>query len=111
MRRSPWLCIIALATFACPAPAHPVPKSNHDRTIAVHLEPKPGYLAIRVDYRLEVDEATVLLEDMLPFKDEVDIARYRGKPLDYYAEFMRIYAPILAKNLLAKFDGQALTFT
>ena len=58
-----------------------------------------------------MDEATVLLEDMLPFKDDVDITRYRGKPLEYYAEFMRIYAPILADNLLAKLDGKTLAFT
>src|SRR5262245_6710488 len=104
-----WICI-SLAIFGCTTSlrAHPVPKSNHDRTITVRLEKsaKPDHIGIRIDYRLEVDETTVLLEDMLPFKDEVDFVKYRGKPLEYYREYMRIYAPILADRMPARFNGK-----
>ncbi|MBX9677624.1 MAG: hypothetical protein K2X38_02590 [Gemmataceae bacterium] len=99
------LLLIALALILFPsiAFAHPVPKSNHDRTIQVRLRKteKPNRLQIRVDYRLEVDEATVLLEDMQPFRDDVDPAKYVGKPLEFYGEFARIYGPLLANNLIA----------
>ena len=110
MRFAPLLCLAILIGAAAPLRAHPVPKSSHDRTIKVHLEKsaKPGHLSIRIDYRLEVDETTVLLEDMLPFKDEVDFTRYRGKPLEYYAEYMRIYAPILADRMIVKLNGEAV---
>src|SRR5712691_10020734 len=106
MRFLPWLCIIAFACLAVPAGAHPVPKNNHDRTIVVRLQKsaKPNHLTVRVEYRLEVDETTVLLDDMKPFWDEVDFVRYKNKPLEYYAEFTRIYAPILADRLVARMN-------
>lgn len=106
-----WMCILTsmllAPTLVC---AHPVPKSNHDRTIVVRLQKsdKPGHLSVRIEYTLEVDETTVLLEDMLPFKDEVDFARYRGRPLDYYREFMRIYAPIIRDRLVVQVNGKSL---
>lgn len=111
--RCVWLAIGALTCIATSARAHPVPKSNHDRTIIVRLQKsdKPAHLVVRVEYTLEVDETTVLLEDMLPFRDEVDFARYRGRPLDYYREFMRIYAPIIGDRLLVKVDGKKLELT
>jgi nickel/cobalt exporter len=113
MRLARWLSMVLLACLAGAVAAHPVPKSNHDRTIVVRLQhgAEPNRLAVRVDYRLEVDELTVLLEDMLPFKDEVDLTRYAGKPLEYYAEFTRIYAPILANYLLAKVNGKTVTLS
>jgi len=103
----------ALAMSAAPVHCHPVPKSSHDRTIVVRLlhSEKPNHLAIRVDYRLEVDEATVLLEDMQPYRDEVDFTRYRNKPLAFYAEYARIYAPLLAERLLGKINNKPFTFT
>jgi ABC-type nickel/cobalt efflux system permease component RcnA len=64
-----------------------------------------------VEYRLEVDELTVILDDMAPFKDEVDPAKFKNKGLDYYAEYMRIYAPIIARHLYAEFDNHELTLT
>jgi nickel/cobalt exporter len=111
MRPAQWVSMVALAALVSKAMAHPVPKSNHDRTIVVRLQrgAQPERVVVHVDYRLEVDETTVLLEDMLPFKDEVDLTRYRGKPLEYYAEFTRIYAPILANHLAVKLDGQPVT--
>ena len=110
MRWASWLSIVALICGCAVVRAHPVARSNHDRTIKVHLEKsdKPNHLKIRVEYRLEVDETTVLLEDMRDFKDEADFANYRGKPLEYYAEFMRIYAPILADRLIVRMNGKAV---
>jgi nickel/cobalt transporter (NicO) family protein len=113
VRLAPWLCMFALIGSAVPVRAHPVPKNNHDRTIAVHLQKsdKPNYLSIRVEFRLEVDETTVLLRDMEPFQDEVDYADYKNKPLDYYAEFTRIYAPILANRLVASVNDRRIALT
>jgi nickel/cobalt transporter (NicO) family protein len=89
-----------------------VPRGQHDRTIAVHLQPDMAKkeVVVRVDYRLEVDELTVVLQDMLPFLEEVQYDRYKNMRLEFYGEFTRIYAPILGRNLVAKVDGKALTF-
>ncbi len=91
--------------------AHPVPRSQHDRTIVVRLQPGQNQqVLVRVDYRLEVDEVTVARDDLFPFRDEVDYSLLPKKPLDFHAEFTRIYAPILAGNLLAKGNEQELSF-
>jgi nickel/cobalt transporter (NicO) family protein len=92
--------------------AHPVPRGQHDRTIAVHIVPDPltKSVAVTVNYRLEVDELTVILEDMTPFLEEVQFDKYKNKPMEFYGEFTRIYAPILANNLTAKVDGKVLKF-
>lgn len=107
------MLLLAGFLLLTPVHAHPVPKSNHDRTIEVLLEKGAAadQINVIVKYRLEVDETTVILEDMLPFRDEVDVTKFRGRPLDYYSEYARIYAPILAGNLLAKMNGKIITFT
>ena len=51
-------------------------------------------------YHFEVDELTVVLDDMVPFSDRIDFTRYRDKRNEFYAEFTRLYAPILADNLV-----------
>lgn len=109
-----WPCTLLLfAALAGFARAHPVPKTHHDRAITVHLDrsAKPGHLKLRIEYRLEVDEETVIYEDMRPFWDEVDIARYQKKPLEYYSEYMRIYAPILADRMPIKLNGKPVELT
>src|SRR5947209_3978643 len=75
--------LVALALFLPIVGAHPVGKDNHDRTITVRLRlgPRPETLLARVEYRLEVDEATVAFDDMKPFADEVNLLEYRGKAL------------------------------
>jgi nickel/cobalt transporter (NicO) family protein len=94
------------------AQAHPVPKNNHDRTIVVRLRPgpTPEQIVVRVDYRLEVDPTTVILDDMRPFRDEIDITQFKDR-LDYFKEFTKKYAPILADHLMAKINGTAVEFT
>src|ERR1051325_3643773 len=99
------LTFAALWLLSSNASAHPVLKDNHDRTIVVRLQKgsAPNKLVVRVEYRLEVDEATVLLNDMRSFKDQVNPFDYANK-LDYYAEFTKIYAPIYADRLIARID-------
>lgn len=103
-----WLFCLLLSAWAAPLCAHPVPKSNHDRKIVVRLLPatKPDEVVVRVEYRLEVDETTVILEDMAPFRDEIDFTRFAGKPLEYYAEFAKIYGPQLAARLDVRLGGK-----
>jgi ABC-type nickel/cobalt efflux system permease component RcnA len=110
-RAAALLLTVLLAPAA--ADAHPVPRDCHDRTIVVEVTPEPltRQLAVTVRYRLEVDELTVVLDDMAPFRDEVQYDRFKNKPNEYYAEFTRIYAPLLAGRLDAQLDGRALKFT
>lgn len=105
--------ILAAVAFGSPLNlfAHPVPRSNHDRKIRVQLIEAGRDLIVRVDYRLEVDELTVVLDDMKPFADRLEPAKYTGSPLKYYAEYAAIYGPILAKNLVGKLGGEPLNFT
>lgn len=101
--------IIALALGAWPIPcaqAHPVPRRAHDRTILVKLGPDK----VIVDYRLEVDEFTVVYDDLPAFSDQIDLTRLT-KPGEFYDAFTRSYAPVLAGNLVAKIDGKSISFT
>jgi ABC-type nickel/cobalt efflux system permease component RcnA len=92
------------------ATAHPVPRGDHDRTIVVRLIPDGLNNRITVDvaYRLEVDELTVLLDDMLPFQDQIKRHPKTNKPLDIYADFTRVVGPVLARHLMATADGEPL---
>ena len=93
-----------LFLVASTASAHPVPKDSHDRTIVVRLQKgqTPNQLRVRVEYRLEVDEETVLLVDMHDYRDQVNFVDYfPQRPFEYYAHFTRIHAPILADRLIA----------
>ena len=107
-----FLLLPFLFVFCSPARAHPVPKNNHDRTIVVRLRPGPTaeQIVVRVDYRLEVDPTTVILDDMRPFRDEIDITQFKDR-LDYFKEFTKKYAPILADHLMAKVNGVAVELT
>src|SRR5438128_759059 len=101
---------ILLATLGIPdvqaRPLHPVPRRAHDRTIVVRLGPDK----VTVDYRLEVDEFTVVYEDLPAFSDQIDLTRL-SKPDEFYEAFTRCYAPVLASNLVASLDGKPLTFS
>jgi nickel/cobalt exporter len=90
--------------------AHPVPQGNHDRTIEVRLDwdAKAKQIAVLVKYRLEVDEDTVVFDDLKPFKDELD---FRLKGLKFYGQFTKLYGPIFAGNLTATANGKPLTFS
>lgn len=104
MRRLTVLCLLPLLAGNA-VHAHPVPRKAHDRTITVRLSRE----AVIVDYRLEVDEWTVVFVDLPAVSDKVDLHTLK-KPRDFHEAFLRVYGPILADNLLATLDGQALTF-
>jgi ABC-type nickel/cobalt efflux system permease component RcnA len=118
MRRLPWylcslLAVAAVGLAPPPAHAHPVPKDNHDRTIVVRLsrEADGDQVIVTVAYRLEVDEWTVIEQDMPPFADEIPFEKFGRRKIDeFFGEFTRIYAPILARKLRAEIDGKPLTF-
>jgi ABC-type nickel/cobalt efflux system permease component RcnA len=100
------LILILFSVLRAPsAHAHPVPRRAHDRTIIVRLQPDK----VIVDYRLEVDEFTVVYDDLPAFSDQIDLTRLT-KPDEFYDAFTRCYAPVLAGNLIAKLDGNVLTF-
>jgi len=102
---------LAVAAFvASAALAHPVPKDSHDRTIVVRLQKgdAPNRVRLRIEYRVEVDETTVFLNDMREFRDEVNPLDYRGRPMEYYAQFTRIYAPIYADRFIVKVNGKPI---
>ncbi|HLJ97424.1 MAG TPA: hypothetical protein VKU02_29970 [Gemmataceae bacterium] len=99
-----WLALLFLV-HAQPLQAHPVPRRCHDRTILVRLKPDE----IVVEYRLEVDEFTVVFDDLPALGDQVELSKLH-KPQEFYESFTRCYAPILAANLGAKLDGRPLEF-
>jgi ABC-type nickel/cobalt efflux system permease component RcnA len=96
----------ALLAYTPAADAHPVPRRNHDRTLIVRLTAD----RVIVEYRLEVDDWTVVFVDLPAVGDQVDLTRLT-KPREFYEAFTRCYGPILADNLNATLDGQPLTFT
>jgi nickel/cobalt exporter len=91
--------------------AHPVPKDSHDRTIIVRLKraAEPGKLTLQVDYRLEVDETTLIVDDLRAFEGEIDFTQFRGKEMQLYAEFARHIAPIYADRLVVRGNDKALS--
>jgi ABC-type nickel/cobalt efflux system permease component RcnA len=97
--------------FVTTANAHPVPRRSHDRTVMVQLssDPKNEGAVVRVNYRLEVDEFTALYEDLLSLSQKIDLSRL-ASPKEFYETYTQTYAPILAANLIAKLDDQALSF-
>jgi len=102
--------VLAVWLSASVAAAHPVPKGNHDRTIAVTLVPGVGNtIRVRIDYRLEVDEETVLLRDMRDYRDEVNFLDYfPSRAAEYYSHFTRIHAPIYADLMSIQVDAKSL---
>jgi ABC-type nickel/cobalt efflux system permease component RcnA len=94
------------SVLSTPAQAHPVPRRSHDRVITVRLTPE----AVLVDYHLELDEWTVVFVDLPAVNDQVDLSKLT-QPKEFYEAFTRVYAPILADNLLARLDGKPLSFT
>ena len=93
-RLSVLILILISALRASPASAHPVPRRAHDRTVVVRLQPDK----VIVDYRLEVDEFTVVYDDLPAFSDQIDLTRLTN-PDEFYDAFTRCYAPVLAGNL------------
>ncbi len=87
------------------AVAHPVGERNYDRALRIGLTAE----ALYVDYDLEINTATVLKDLAAAVDDDLDLTKLT-QPSDFYEAFVRIHAPILARNLDAKLDGKVLTF-
>jgi nickel/cobalt transporter (NicO) family protein len=99
----PAVCLVVLATFVNEARAHPVPRRQHDRTILVRLSRD----AVTVDYRLDIDEFTVVFVDLPAVLDSAELARL-ATPAEFYEAFSRNYASILADNLIVDLDDRTL---
>jgi ABC-type nickel/cobalt efflux system permease component RcnA len=82
-----------------------VPRSSHDRVVAVRLTPA----ALLVEYRLQVDEWTVVFEDLPALVGEEAVDRFSRGP-EFHEAFSRAMAPRLAGRLHAALDGDPLTF-
>jgi hypothetical protein len=111
MRPLAWLLLGMLLIQPAALQAHPVPRKSHDRTILVRVVPNVGRAELRVavEYRLDVDELTVVLDDLPAVADRVDLARLQEAD-QLYSAYTRAYGPILAANLLATLDGRPLQF-
>src|SRR5438132_7273550 len=103
MRRL-WLLSLAwLTALTALAFAHPVPRRSHDRVIEVRLRPTE----VAVDFRLEVDEWTVVFVD-LPALIEPSEMKRLTKPAEFYNAYVQRIAPLLADQVYVTLDGQAL---
>lgn len=92
--------------------AHPVPRDQYDQTVVVRFMAgdKPGTIRMQIDFRLEVDPQTIVLKDMRPFRDEVDLSKI-SRFSDYLGEFTRIYADIYGRNFFTRVNGAELKWT
>ena len=104
------LALVVLAALIPTSFAHDVPKNTHDRTIVVRLvkPDEPGKLALHVDYKLEVNEWTVINKELETY--DLDVLDYRGKPIPLYTTFAQRLAPVLAFRLTAKVNGRRIEF-
>ncbi len=106
------LSLLAILGASSLVHGHPVPKRAHDRTIEVRLLPGPSkdQILIQVHYRLEVDEFTVVFDDLPALGDKIDLKNLR-EPREFFDAYVANYGPILADNLRAKLDGHAEPLT
>src|SRR5437879_2306568 len=90
--------------FAPSVCAHPVSEpSNRDRLIVVRLTDK----ALLVDYRLEIDEGTLVKDNDFP---DTERARATSRK-ELFELYSRFFVDILGRNFDASLDGQELRFT
>ncbi len=110
MKNLNWLLLCCIFGLASAVIAHPVPRDSHDRVIVVRLQKakEPNTLVVRIEYRLEADETTIILNDMKPYADEANPLQYRSDILKYYAIFTEKYADVYAKRLLVRVNGKSI---
>jgi ABC-type nickel/cobalt efflux system permease component RcnA len=63
-----------------------------------------------VHYQLEVDEWTVIFQDLPSFKNRLDTSRM-SEPGEFYTAFIQIAGPLLAQQLSATLNDRPLSFT
>lgn len=104
-------CVLATALSAPTAWAHPVPRDQYDRIVVVRLKDaqQKGMLQVEIDFRLEVDPQTIVLNDMAPYRKEVDLSKIVRR-IDYFEEFTRIYESIYGRNFFARFNNAKVTW-
>src|SRR5688572_4634282 len=103
MSRTTLLVPLLLALAPAALHAHPVPKDNHDRTLAVHLTPS----LVVVDYRLELDGHRAYRDLFDGHREALAGAQ---TPRQVAAAYCKHFAPLIAANLVATLDGEELTF-
>src|SRR5262245_33496927 len=103
MRRLWVLSLVSVMSWAMPAAAHPVPRRSHDRVIEVRLRPNE----VAIDFRLEVDEWTVVFVDLPALLEPSDMKRLT-KPNEFYEAYVGRIAPLLADQVYVTLDGQPL---
>jgi ABC-type nickel/cobalt efflux system permease component RcnA len=97
MRR--FIFALVCTSFCTPAAiAHPVPKTNRDRTIVVRVTAN----ALVVDYRLEIDEGSIPEE--LPSLGKLSTRE------EILERFTTYFADVLGRNLDASLDDAELQF-
>ena len=99
MRRS-LLSLLVAFSLANTLLAHPVPRDNRDRTIVVRITPT----SLIVDYRLEVDETSLVRELT---REEAAKVTSRADLLEI---FSKSFGETANRNLDATLDGQELHF-
>ena len=105
--RNRCLCGLLLALAWWPAPAlraHPLPQKVYDRTIVVRLTME----SVVIEYHLEVDPLTAYT-DLADLVSRDDLASITSREAVYQA-FLDGEAPLIANNLCASLDKQALEF-
>src|SRR5438445_4474301 len=103
MRRL-WLLSLAwLTALTALAFAHPVPRRSHDRLIEVRLR----RTEIAVDFRLEVDEWTVVFVDLPALLGPSDLERLT-KPSEFYETYVERIASLLADHVYVTLDAHPL---
>ncbi|MBN9521741.1 hypothetical protein J0H58_25035 [bacterium] len=95
-----------LALLAAPfAPAHPLPNTRYDRTVAVRVGPD----AVQVKYTLEVTQFTIFLDGAKLFTPD-EIAKLDKTGRGFVLAYAKKVAPEIARDLRATADGKRLTF-
>jgi nickel/cobalt exporter len=105
--------IIVASVLTSPAAAHPIDKVDHDRFLRVRLQKAddaPAKLRVRVDYRLEAFPL-VLMKDMSEYMTRAKVLEYfPSRELEFYAEYSKAYAPVLADRLFAEVNKKRCEF-
>jgi hypothetical protein len=96
--------LLALLLLVPPAAAHPVPSQAHDCTVEIRL----GEKAVVINYRLEIDETTAVLD--LSKELSTEEVRKLDTPRACYEALLRVQGPLLAEGFQASVDGRKLSF-
>src|SRR5947209_7153116 len=96
---------LAATALACPTvvEAHPIARCVHDRTLTVRVT--PGKLLL--DYRLDVDEFTVVYLDLPGLVEMTELA-HLSSPAEFYQAFRRAQAPLLQTGVRVRWDGRRI---